>query len=179
MVTISNIEMTVLGLICEKSMHGYEIEKTIKERNMRYWTEISFSSIYKVLRKLEQKKLIKSKIKLAKNNISQKLYTITKKGQQVVKEKVKDILSNVEKIIWRIDLGISNLYLLNKEGAIECFKKYIESINERLEIYKQLNAFFEKNNYPQSDHALAIRPMMHLKTEKEWAIDFLNKLRGK
>lgn len=175
----SNIEIAVLGLICEKPMHGYEIEKTIKERNMRYWTEISFPSIYKVLRKLEQKKLIKSEIKLAKNNISQKVYTATKSGQQTIKDKVKEILSSVDKTIWRIDLGISNFHLLTKEESKKCFKKYIESVDEKIKIYKELKIFFEKSNYPISDHALAIRPMMHLKAEKEWAIDFLNKLGGK
>lgn len=171
---VLNNEIAVLGLLCEKPMHGYEIEKTIKKRNMRYWTEISLPSIYKVLKKLEQKKLITSEIKFAKNNITQKIYTVTAKGRQAMKNRVKEILSTVEKTIWQIDLGIANIYLLNKEEAKECLQKYVVSIDKKIEIYKKLKIFFKKNNYPQSDIALAIRPLMHLRIEKKWAADFLN-----
>jgi DNA-binding PadR family transcriptional regulator len=169
---ISNMEIAVLGLICEKPMHGYEIEKTIEERNMRYWTEISFPSIYKVLQKLENKELIKAEIKLSKNNISQKIYATTEKGQQTMKSSIMEVLSNVEKTIWRIDLGIANLCLLSKDERQECLQKYIKSIDESITIYKSLKDFFEEHHYPLSDHALAIRPMLHLEAEKAWAIKF-------
>ena len=170
---ISNIEIAVLGLICEKPMHGYEIEKTIGERSMRYWTEISLPSIYKVLKKLEEKGFIKSEIKLSKNNVSQKIYTATKSGRRAMKSSVIDILSNVEKTIWRIDLGIANICLLSKEERQESLNKYIESIDASIEVYETLKKFFEEKNYPLSDHALAIRPVMHLKAEKEWATQYL------
>jgi DNA-binding PadR family transcriptional regulator len=166
------MEIAVLSLLCEKPMHGYEIEKTIEERNMRYWTEISFPSIYKILQKLEDKELITAEIKLSKNNLSQKIYTATEKGQQTLKSSIMDILSNVEKTIWRIDLGIANLCLLNKEERRECLQKYVKSIDERISVYKSLLAFFEEHHYPQSDHALATRPLLHLETEKAWAIKF-------
>lgn len=169
---ISNIEVAVLGLICEKPMHGYEIEKTIEERSMRYWTEISLPSIYKVLKKLEDKGFIKSEIKLSKNNLSQKIYTATKSGRHAMKNSVIDILSNVEKTIWRIDLGIANICLLSGEERQRSLAKYIESINASIEVYERLKKFFEEKNYPPSDHALAIRPIMHLKAEKEWATKF-------
>jgi DNA-binding PadR family transcriptional regulator len=164
------MEIAVLGLICEKPMHGYEIEKTIEERNMRYWTEISFPSIYKILQKLEAKELIKAEIKLSKNNVPQRIYTATEKGQQTMKSSIMTIVSNVEKTIWRIDLGIANLYLLTKEERQDCLQKYIKSIDESIAIYKSLQAFFEEHHYPQSDHALATRPILHLETEKAWAM---------
>ena len=52
---ISNIEAAILGLLCERPQYGYEIEKIIEKRNMRNWTEIGFSSIYYILKKLEEK----------------------------------------------------------------------------------------------------------------------------
>ena len=49
---LTNAELAVLSLIAEKPRHGYEVETVIEERNMREWTEIGFSSIYHILRKL-------------------------------------------------------------------------------------------------------------------------------
>ncbi|MCW3999128.1 MAG: PadR family transcriptional regulator [Candidatus Bathyarchaeota archaeon] len=170
---ISNMETAILGLICEKPMHGYEIEKTIEERNMRYWTEISLPSIYKVLTKLEKKSLITSEIKLSKNNIAQKIYTITPQGQQTLKSSLIEILSNVEKTIWRVDLAVANLCFLSKQEVQTSLQKYIASIDESIAIYRQVEAFFQQRNYPPSDYALALRPIMHLKAEKEWATNFM------
>jgi DNA-binding PadR family transcriptional regulator len=169
---ISNVETAILGLICEKPMHGYEIEKTIEERNMRYWTEISFPSIYKTLPKLEKKGLITSEIKLSKNNIAQKIYTITPQGQTTLKNALTQILSNVEKTIWRIDLAVANLCFLSKEEVQTSIEKYVQSIDESIAVYQQVESFFKQHNYPPSDYALALRPIMHLKTEKEWATKF-------
>jgi hypothetical protein len=33
--------------------HGFQIERFFEEGNMRYWTEIGFSSVYRILNKLE------------------------------------------------------------------------------------------------------------------------------
>jgi DNA-binding PadR family transcriptional regulator len=170
---ISNMEIAILGLICEKPMHGYEIEKTIEDRNMRYWTEISLPSIYKILKKLEEKELIKSEIKLSKNNVAQKIYTATENGQTALKNSLINILSNVEKTTWRIDIAIANLCFLNKQERQESLKKYIQSIDESIRVYEGVKKFFEEHNYPQSDHALATRPIMHLRAEKEWAKQFI------
>jgi len=169
---VSNIEAAVLGLICEKPMHGYEIEKVIEERGMRYWTEISLPSIYKVLKKLEEKKLITSELRLSKKGISQKVYTVTENGLQTMKNSVIDILSNVEKTTWRVDLGIANVCLLSKKEKQASLQKYMKSIDESIGMYKKLLKFFKERNYPPSDHTLATRPILHLKAEKEWALKF-------
>ncbi len=51
-------ELTLLGLLVEKPRHGYELEEVITDRGMREWTEIGFSSIYYLLRKLRERDLI-------------------------------------------------------------------------------------------------------------------------
>ena len=54
MAKISNAELALLSLIAEQPRHAYEIEQVIEERNIRYWTELGFSSIYRILSKLEE-----------------------------------------------------------------------------------------------------------------------------
>jgi DNA-binding PadR family transcriptional regulator len=170
---ISNREAALLGLLCERPMYAYEIEKIIEERNMRHWTEISFSTLYYELKKLQQKKLVTAKTKISKNNVAQKVYTINEEGKKVMKSKVKELLSNVEKIIWQVDLGMANICLLNQKETIESFTKYITSIDNYIKMYQELLVFLKKNNYPDSDLALSERPIMHLRVEKKWAKEYL------
>ena len=51
---MTNAELAILSLIGESPRHGYEIEQVIEARGMREWTEIGFSSIYYLLKKLEK-----------------------------------------------------------------------------------------------------------------------------
>jgi len=170
---ITNREAALLGLLSEKPMHAYEIEKIIEKRNMRYWTEISFSTLYYELNKLEEKKFVTSETKISEKNVAQKIYTINSNGRKKIKEKVIELLSKTEKIIWQIDLGMANICLINEKETIDAFKKYIKSIDEYIEMYQQLLEFFKKHDYPNSDCALAERPIMHLKVEKKWAKEYL------
>jgi hypothetical protein len=68
---------------------------------------------------------------------------------------------------------MANICLLSKKETIDAFTKYVKSIDKYLEMYQQLLNFLRENNYPDSDLALAERPMMHLKVEKKWAKDYL------
>ena len=175
---ISNREAALLGLLCEKPMYAYEVEKIIEERNMRYWTEISFSTLYYELKKLQQKELVTSKTQLSENNVAKKIYTINLKGKKAMKEKVKELLSYIEKIIWQVDLGMANICLLNKEEKIDAFTKYISSIDKYILMYQQLLDFFKGKDYPDSDQALAERPIMHLEVEKKWAKEYLKGIKN-
>jgi len=59
---MTNAELAILSLVAERPRHGYEIEQVIAERGMRDWTEVGFSSIYYLLKKLEQEHLIESRL---------------------------------------------------------------------------------------------------------------------
>lgn len=54
---LTQAEHLVLGIIAERPMHAYEIEKLISERGIRKWADIGFSSIYYVLDKVAIKGL--------------------------------------------------------------------------------------------------------------------------
>ena len=63
---------------------------------MRCWTEIAFSSIYYVLKKLEEKNLVETKI-VNESGRARKIYASTETGEAVMKKKVKSLISNYEK----------------------------------------------------------------------------------
>ncbi|ABR55470.1 transcriptional regulator, PadR-like family [Methanococcus vannielii SB] len=172
---ISNMESAILGLLIEKPMYGYEIEKKIDERNMRQWTEVAFSSIYYVLKKLEEKKLVESKT-TSKNGRTRKIYYSTDLGHLVMKNKVKSLLSNNEKLISGFDLGLSNLWMLSREEAIETFEKYIISVENSISTFNDVKKRIESENLPNYILELPKRSLMHLNLEKEFAIEFKKKL---
>jgi DNA-binding PadR family transcriptional regulator len=49
---MTNSELVLLSLIAKHPRHGYELEQVIEERGMSNWSEIAFSSIYFLLKRL-------------------------------------------------------------------------------------------------------------------------------
>lgn len=168
---ISSREAAILGLLCEGPRYGYELEKVIEERGMRVWTEIGFSSIYYVLKRLEGRGFIKSTVREMEGKPSRRVYSVTEEGLTVMKEKVRSVLSENRKLISPFDLGIAYHSLLKPEEAVECLRLYLESLDKR-------EALIERSiQEKEGDYvvlALFTRPLVHVRAEREWVEQFKN-----
>jgi len=172
MITISNKEAALLGLLSEKPKHAYEIEDNIKGRDMRYWTEISMSSVYKLLNKLEKRKLLRSEVKLSKNNVAQKVYSLTPLGKNSFKEKLNVLVSKWQPSIHPIDVSLANLDLLSKKEVFNGLKEYRKSLDEMIKCYGELEKFLLKEKCGLANLQLATRRIYMLKGEKMWLTKF-------
>jgi DNA-binding PadR family transcriptional regulator len=170
---ISNKETTLLGLLNERPMHGYEIEHEVTNRDMRYWTEISMSSIYKVLKKLEEKKLVKFEVKLTSNNVAQKVFSLTPKGKTALKQKVASLFTEFDHHRWELDLAITNLEVLSKDEIKKSIEAYISKLEELLKGYGELEKYLLSENCPSYKLALAKRPQHLYKAEIEWGKEYV------
>ena len=170
---ISNIEAALLGLLCEKSMYAYEIEKTVEFRDMRHWTELSMSSIYKVLKKLEEHGLVTGESTITKENRVKKIYTVTEEGKHHMREKVKEVITAWQKPIRPLDIALANLHLVPRDEVLGSFENYRESLDKMEQCYTELQAYLEGVHCPVGNIALARRPLRMVRAEREWLQDFL------
>ena len=90
---LSNAETALLGLLSERPMYPYQIEHEVKFRDMRFWTELSMSSIYKLLRKLEKEDFVERTNEISNENRLRKLYRISKKGEEMLVTKIESLLT--------------------------------------------------------------------------------------
>ncbi|MFC2067635.1 PadR family transcriptional regulator [Chloroflexota bacterium] len=179
MIRISNREIALLGILSEGPLYGYKLNKIIEEQGMRYWTDIGFSSIYYALKRLEDAKLLQSRLEAVEGKPSRRVYTITTTGKKVVKEKVKSLLSNYERQIYSFDLGIFNIPLLTLTDVVAELRHYIKSINERLDLLESLLSYRNQSGASYIMVSLFTRPMAHLRTEKAWVEQFIQEIEGK
>jgi DNA-binding PadR family transcriptional regulator len=177
MVRISDLETSILGLLYEEPQYGYQLEKTIEGWGMRNWTTIGFSSIYYVLKKLEKKELVTSKLEKVKGKPSRKVFTITELGRETMEEKVRDLLSWNKKLISPFDLGLAYLNYLKPQEAIRCLENYVESAKGRIKFFESSVKMQEELKAPYYVVALFSRPLINLKTEMKWVEDFIEKIK--
>jgi DNA-binding PadR family transcriptional regulator len=164
---ISDIEAAILGLLCESPQYGYDLDRTIDVRGMRNWTQIGFSSIYYVLKRLEKSGLISSSIEAVEGKPSRRNYTITESGREAMREKVANVLSNCPKLISPFDLGMANIDLLSHDEAISCLRKHIDSLDERARFLEKGIAESMGRGDPYRVTFLFELPLVQLEAERD------------
>ena len=88
---IGILELQVLWLLSKKPSHGYAL---MKELDALKTTHIAQGTLYPVLARLKQKKLVKSK------RVSNKrVYSLTAEGRKVMKKNARDLVSVFSGII--------------------------------------------------------------------------------
>ena len=172
---ISDLEASVLGLIYEGFSYGYQLEKIIEERNMRNWTEIAFSSIYYVLKRLETNGYITSTTQSVDGR-SRKIYSITPDGKKIMKTKVNELLSQYHAITDPFDLGIGNLHLIPHDERITALRSYRESLEKRENFMQKRLSIMENSDWPIHVRGLVTRPLTKLAAEKVWLDDYIDEL---
>jgi DNA-binding PadR family transcriptional regulator len=131
---MTNAELAILTMIAEKPRHGYEIEQVIEERGMREWTEVGFSSIYYLLKKLEKEGLVEGQMERQPGRgPARVVYTLTSTGKQAVQEGVFQALSMPKRSYPPILLGMANLPGISKRQALTALQTYRDGLISRRE----------------------------------------------
>jgi DNA-binding PadR family transcriptional regulator len=130
---MTNAELAILSLIAETPRHGYEIEQVIEERGMREWTEIGFSSIYYLLKKLEKDGLVESElIPTGGRGKARRIYTATESGRASLLDSTLEALSTPQQCRPAILLGLGNLPIVSADQAQIALEAYKSNIEKKL-----------------------------------------------
>ena len=176
MVNVSNAELAVLSLLVEQPRHAYEIEQVIEDRNMRYWTEIGFSSIYRVLTKLEESGLLTSELQPPEGRgPARKVYHPTPTGKEAWQQAALHNLAKPERKYSSFLLGLDNLAALPPRDAQQAVQTYM---TDQQTIYQELSVAVD--NHPlRGDFFVGIffdYLLNQLAGEITWLQDFCERL---
>ncbi|MGZ7116861.1 MAG: PadR family transcriptional regulator [Methanobacterium sp.] len=174
---ISNTETAILGLLYEHQHYAYRLEEIMDKRSMHDWSDLEYSSMENVLKKLEEKSLIETEYRKTVGQPIRKIYSITDDGKLVFRDKIKELMSNRERTIYPFDLAIANMGVLSHEEIIQSLNAYLESINERIKFMDGMIKYQEENEIPYNFIAIFSRSSALLKAEREWIEEFMEKVK--
>lgn len=168
-------ETALLGLLSEGTMHPYQIEKIVRERCMREWTELSQSAIYKLLTRMEKARLVKKNREVSRENRVRNIYSITKAGRASLRKKVAAVLSKPEQIRWQLDVAIYYSDALSPNKRYTCLQAYRKGLEKRIEFFRELVDHMDNEGCAPHQKEIARRPVYMLKAELKWADEVLRK----
>ena len=167
-ISINHSEFIILGLISEEREgdHAYNINKKIKARGMRSWTNIGRSSVYRVIKNLEEKGLAITWIEEIDNRSINK-FKLTDQGIEVLKAKVFNVINE---FVGRDDkdfyVAFSMLPILTTEQLIKGFSNSINLMNKQK---KELEEMLDENSRtPLNVRGLFIHPIRIIQTDIEF-----------
>jgi DNA-binding PadR family transcriptional regulator len=171
---MTQIEVILLALLCDKDYYGYEFEAVIEQRNMREWTNIGFSSIYNSLNKLEKNGYILSRYEKEYGSPKRKVYSIKDETKVIVKEQVIKMISEYKSDPSEFDIGMLFSYLITKEELNKALINHKENLITRKEfIFKRYDLHPTARERPHIK-ALFERPLASIDTEIIWVEKFIN-----
>ncbi|MDF2588164.1 MAG: putative transcriptional regulator [Anaerocolumna sp.] len=80
-----SIKYAILGILSWKPTTGYDLKKIFEDSSFLYWSGNN-NQIYKALIQMQEEELVTSEVIHQDNSPSKKIYTITKEGQNELKE---------------------------------------------------------------------------------------------
>jgi DNA-binding PadR family transcriptional regulator len=171
---MTNAELAVLSLVTEKPRHGYEIEQVIEERGMRDWTELGFSSIYYLLKKLEGTGLVESQLQETERGPARKVFRATTAGRKALREGVIEALSVPEPRYPPLQLGLANLPGVPLPEAIAALRQYHASLSERENYVKSRQR--DQLPLPYFVDAMFQHSLALIRAEIDWLNSFIEEL---
>ncbi len=161
------IEITILGLLMEENLYGYEIKKKITER-LEDYVDIKFGSIYYAIKKAVESGWVK-KVSTEKDsgNPERYVYEILPAGKKHYKKLVKQYYDQFY-IHFDIDVVLMFHKFLSDEQKEQFKSDRIDVVKERLNNIKD-KIEIEKNVEMEKSYLTILEYLEHhLKAELTW-----------
>ena len=79
------LELAILGLLKESTMHGYQLKKRLADTLGSFW-QVSYGSLYPALRRLQREEAVEMIFPKDQAGRRKNVYRITEKGEQLFAE---------------------------------------------------------------------------------------------
>ncbi len=161
------IEITVLGLLDESNLYGYEIKKKIVERLGDY-VDIKFGSIYYAIKKAVDNGWVKrAGTEKEGGNPERYVYQILPAGKKYYRKSLKQYLDR-NFIHFDIDIVLMFYNALSQEQKASFLEDRTDLLKERLNDIKAKLAEEEKKKSTENYVHLYTYLENHLKAELSW-----------
>lgn len=168
---LSKIALLILGIIAERPINPYAIIKLINYKRRKVRRYVSPQTVYGMVNILNRKKLITGKRMKNSNMPDRTIYSITKKGEEMIRKNLISYLSTPEDNLSELILSIILIGFLDKETVLKALKERRDKIEEEIAIRKKLDSKFKiaAESYTRqivAEHTLKIQ-QINLKTVNE------------
>jgi DNA-binding PadR family transcriptional regulator len=136
---LSRTDLLILGIIAEKPINPYAIIKLVNYKRNSIRRYVPPQTVYGIVNILHRKKLISGK-KVKNGNMPDiTLYSITPKGEEVIRKNLISCLSTPEDNLSELVLSLLLLGFLDKATVLTALKEYRGKIEKEIATSRRLS----------------------------------------
>ena len=88
--TITHVDVLVLGLLAEEPLYGYQLLERYRARAMKLWAPSGRASVYQALRRLEREGLVSGRSQVGREGPARRVYRLTRPGKDRLRQALLD-----------------------------------------------------------------------------------------
>lgn len=117
-----DLQQILMGLLMKEPAHGYEL-KMMLEKELRPFFQVSVSSLYYTLKKLEKEKLVSSQPISSGNRPKKYVYSLTASGKNRIKKILLKNISDLHRPFLNLDISLYFLNFLKPKDVQQTLKE--------------------------------------------------------
>lgn len=114
------IDLIVLGMLKQRPMSAYELQKLVEYRRISQWVKISTPSIYKKVISLEEKGLIVGRVERDGRMPEKAVYSLTEAGERAFASLMRELSGAPIRMFLDFNAVIVNLHALPPDEQAAC-----------------------------------------------------------
>jgi len=126
------LELAILGLLKERSMHGYQLSKRLTDTLGGFW-RVSYGSLYPSLKRLEKRKAVEQVFDETEVGRRKNVYRITDHGEKVFRQLLEEAGSDATAEDNRFRVRLAFFKYLAPESRIRLLERRRAFLEERLD----------------------------------------------
>ncbi|HEX6330989.1 MAG TPA: helix-turn-helix transcriptional regulator [Actinomycetota bacterium] len=126
------LELAILGLLKERSMHGYQLSKRLTDTLGGFW-RVSYGSLYPSLKRLERQGAVEQVFDEQEVGRRKNVYRITEKGEALFRELLEEAGSDATTEENRFRVRVAFFKYLAPESRIRLLERRRAFLEERLD----------------------------------------------
>ncbi len=181
-VIIVSLKHALLGFLSFGPATGYELKHAFENSVQHFWNA-DLSQIYRALESLKEEGLVTMRVEQQESKPPKHIYSLTKSGRaellRWLSEPIVELPTVRNPFLLKIFFGA----LLPREIVLEHLRRFDQALHERLEVYKQIEAYLPKRCREQGLHehepflmATVLLGMKNLKATQQWCRELISEL---
>jgi DNA-binding PadR family transcriptional regulator len=174
---LSKISTLILGILEEKPVNPYEINKFLDIIKIKDWFPVAPSSVYATIKTLNSKGFISGE-SLKEGNMPEKtIYSITDKGKKNLHKTLEELLSSKELDSQGFNIATILMCHLEKESVLKLLAVRLKKIQEEQSTIKMQYEFFKNIEQVPEFALISLKHNMYLyEAEQKTTIELMEEL---
>jgi len=135
---LSRTALLVLGIIANEPINPYAISKLVNFKRTNIRIKVPTQTVYGIINMLKKRGLISGKWMKNGNMPDKTIYSITPKGEELIKRNLVFWLANPQEILTELLLSIILIGYLDKDTALKTLKEHQTKTEEAIAVGKAL-----------------------------------------